>query len=60
MYIYRYPARCLEKGCQFIGTLQDVEKRYINVYVFCEKSIQFNFKIYSTQLLEVEKKGVNL
>ena len=44
MYIYRYFARRREKGCKFIGTLQDVEKGYIFLGI----------------LQEEEKKGVNI
>ena len=45
MYIYRYPARCRDKGCKLIDTLQDVEKKGCT---------------FIGTLRDVEKRGVNL
>ena len=50
MSIYRYPARCREKGCKLIGTLRDAEKSSVNL---CrEKGCKF-----IGTLQDVEKKG---
>ena len=62
MYIYRYPARCREKGCKSIGTPRDVEKRGVNLYVpwrdVAKRGVSLQFgKIY---LRDVEARSVNL
>ena len=48
MKIYRVPAKCREKGCKYIGTLRDVEKRGVNLKVPCEiRGVNLQFgKIY--------------
>ena len=72
MLIYRYPARCREKGCKSIGT-HEMSTKGVYVYRYPERHQGKECKFIGTMrdvekwgcksigtMQDVEKRGVNL